>query len=397
MTGDSCDGTTCNMYPPSGPKPDCPNNNPITIPGVVTLQDFKKYNSYKVFAGCGDPNCYSVCGTCGGNDCSGSHLWYNGKWYPEGGCCNPYCISIDTTRTDEKGCTINTWNIRQKTKCAYYWPPTGSGYYCWVCEATDTKKDYGGAVYNEIISCDYTADIIFPNGTVLNDWNFREKPYEDENVKIVAEQTCSYGSTCMNVLYSITPKTFALEIYYEQLPNLIIVGQNVSIKAHIKSNITQPLYNSVLNGYWTYSTPFGYKTESFSKTIDVLYPNQDYVIEVPIPTSQVVSMAFKFDTIKVYYDIETAWHALGETNPKSYTFTLDLPENQIIVNPKPMICYSDSDCKPPCPGVVGYCENNNCHFEGTCIREPGGTFRWEWLSNIWYNFITWLKGLLGWA
>lgn len=351
-----------------------------TIPGVVTISDFWKGSKYSGIA-------------CVSPDMPGSEC-YCGAGVP-----NEWkYVSVSSL--------INGWGCNETTYV----------YDCFVsdCRSSERRtKTFGVSIYTPN-GCDGTLSIALPNGSsyywniqsprirfssVYQGWNWclsnpsecfppsRSGAFESETVRIsLGGYKWDLGEFCSLFTWSIQPKQFALDIVYDKTPSQVIVGTTSYIKAYLTSNITQNV-NVKLNGQWSYLSPWGQKTEIYSTNYITLQPNVNTSVNIPVPTDYLFVLSFKFNTADVQYSIP---YLTGGSS----TITLTLPNNDVTIIPEPMICYSDADCPPPCVGKVGQCGvDNHCYFTGDC----SGGFKWEWLNSIFPSFVTWLKGVLGWA
>lgn len=62
---------------------------------------------------------------------------------------------------------------------------------------------------------------------------------------------------------------------------------------------------------------------------------------------------------------------------------------------KPIVqCYTDADCKDPCPGMFGRCVNDMCEYSGECLMPPPNI--WDSINAVFETLWMWILGQLGW-
>ncbi len=165
----------------------------------------------------------------------------------------------------------------------------------------------------------------------------------------------------------------------------------------MKSNITSTI-TGTLTGHWTYNTPFGYKTKSWSQQL-TLQPDVEQTVNINIPTGQPLILVFTFDSFTFTYDIDNAWHDCSWSGTTTHSFNLGLPENEILVHYEEVECAHDIDCLSPCEGILTWCgTDNQCHAQGECIKKPEvpGVDPWQFIASVWDSFMTWILSWLGW-
>lgn len=357
---------------------------PVTIPGVVAISDFWYADEQSDFVGCSSPNIPS-------SECWGGYTIISFADIINGWGCNESTYTYD--------CVTQDWGTERRTK-TFGIPkfrnelapasgctaglkialPNGSSYWWNAYPSFSSGQKRDAWTYTSWADCMASPAYCYPPS--------RSGTFEGNTVRIV-QTGYNWDFHCIGATWGITPKTFALDIVYDKTPTQVIVGTTSYIKAYITSNTTSSVIVK-LNGQWSYLTPWGQRTETYSTDYITLQPNVNTSINIPVPTDYLFVLTFSFKTIDVQYSIE---HLTGGSG----TLTLSLPTNEVTIIPEPMICYSDSDCVPPCSGKVGKCgADNHCYFTGECITGPGGTFNWSLLANIWDSFVQWVKGTLNW-